>query len=189
MLTWDPQFNLGHLLTAFGFLFTGASVLFAGWGLRRNATIQRADFLLKMTERYFKDDGVRTLYYRVDWRDWTLDSAGLPRSENARLLDRLLYMFDEIGQLLRMGVLDKQQASLFAFQASRVLRNKEVQKYLALLDRDYQAEDLEQAHADARYLLATVIPGRWPAARTKSAEPSAAAARPAKPGRAAERGR
>jgi hypothetical protein len=158
MLDWDPRVNLGHLLTALGFLFTGVSVLFAGWGLKRSATTQRADFLLKMTERYFEDDDVRALYYQVDWGTWTFDFAGLPRSENERLLDRLLYSFDEIGQLLRMGVLDKQQAGLFAFQASRVLRNAEVRKYLALLDRDYRAEGLGEAHADARYLLTTVIP-------------------------------
>ena len=74
-----------------------------------------------------------------------------------------------------MGVLDRQQASLFAFQASRVLRNKEVQNYLALLDSDYQAEGLEGAHADARYLLTTVIAEKQPTASPQAAEPLAPA--------------
>jgi hypothetical protein len=155
---WDPKIDLGNVLTGIGFLFTFATLLFAGLTLRKTARVQRAEYLLKLTERYFKNREVRAFYYALDWNTWTFDSNQLPLGKEERLLDALLYSFDEIGQVLRLGVLDKDQARIFAFQASRVLGNKQVKKYLSMLDADYKKEGLGNAHPDARYLVSEVIP-------------------------------
>jgi hypothetical protein len=152
-LKWDPTVKLGDVLTGIGFLVTALSVLFAGLTLRRTIKVQRGDFLLKLTERYFQDAEVRALYLKIDWNQWTFDRRKLGNDPEEHLLDRLLYLFDEIGQLLRLGVLDKRQAAVFAFQASRVFRNKDIQEYLRLLDSDYGKEGLGIAHCDARYLV------------------------------------
>jgi hypothetical protein len=152
-LQWDPTFKLADILTGIGFLLTAVSVLFAGFTLRRTIKVQRGDFLLKLTERYFQDHAVRDLYLKIDWGKWTFDSRKLGNDPEEHLLDRLLYLFDEIGQLLRLGVLDKRQAAIFAFQASRVFRNEGIQEYLRLLDSDYREEGLGVAHSDARYLV------------------------------------
>jgi len=150
---WDPTVKLGDILTAAGFFLTFMSVFFAGFALRQNIRVQRGDFLLKLTERYFKDTAIRDLYYKIDWGEWIFDPRKLGDDPEEQLLDRLLYLFDEIGQLFRLGVLDKHQAAIFAFQASRVLGNRGVREYLRLLDSDYQSEGLELAHPDAQYLV------------------------------------
>jgi hypothetical protein len=152
-LQWDPTFKPGDILTAIGFLLTAVSVLFAGFTLRRTIKVQRGDFLLKLTERYFQDKALQDLYLKIDWGKSTFDPRNLGNDPEERLLDRLLYLFDEIGQLLRLGVLDKRQASIFAFQASRVFRNEKIREYLRILDSDYRGEGLEVAHGDARYLV------------------------------------
>ena len=157
-ITWDPTINAGHVLTALGFLFTGGALIVSARSLRRTAMVQRGEFLLELTERYFKDDAVRAFYYQVDWGSWTFSDAAFPHSEAERLLDRLLYSFDEIGQVLRIGAITRDEAGVFAFQASRVLRNDEVAAYLAMLDKDYRAEGLDRAHAGARYLVESVAP-------------------------------
>ena len=158
MFEWNPKIDLGNILSGIGFLLTFVTVLFAGLTLRKTVRVQRADFLLKLTERYFKSEEVRDFYYQLDWDKWTFSPDKFTSSKEERLLDTLLYSFDEIGQVLRLGVLDETQARIFAFQASRVLGNKEVQKYLQMLDNDYKAEGLSQSHPDARYLVKRLIP-------------------------------
>ncbi|HEU0054366.1 MAG TPA: hypothetical protein VFQ39_14360, partial [Longimicrobium sp.] len=75
-----------------------------------------------------------------------------------RWLDQLIYTFDLIGQVLRMKAVTANEVQIFAFQASRVLRNSEVRKYLEWLDREYERENRPTpAHADARYLAAAVL--------------------------------
>jgi hypothetical protein len=154
-LQWDPEFNLGNVLTALGLFFTGATVLFAGIGLQRSVRTQRAEFLLKLTQRYFEDNEVRRLYYQVDWETQPLNLGG--GSDDERRLDRLLYLYDEIGEVLRLRVLNKEQASVFAFQAVRVLRNSYVRDYMKMVDGDYRAEGLIQSHAGARYLVTSIL--------------------------------
>jgi hypothetical protein len=157
---WSPKVDLGNILSGIGFLLTFVTVLFAGLALRKTVRVQRADFLLKLTERYFKSEEVRDFYYQLDWDKWSFSLDQFIASKEERLLDSLLYSFDEIGQVLRLGVLDKTQARIFAFQASRVLGNEEVQKYLRILDADYRDEGLSGAHPDARYLVSRLIPER-----------------------------
>jgi hypothetical protein len=152
-LQWEPTVKLGDILAGIGFLLTALSVLFAGLTLRRTIKVQRGDFLLKLTERYFQDTAVRDLYLKIDWNQWAFDPRKLGNDPEEHLLDRLLYLFDEIGQLFRLGVLDKRQAAIFAFQASRVFRNEGIREYLRLLDSDYREEGLGIAHCDARYLV------------------------------------
>jgi hypothetical protein len=160
VIEWNPKVDLGNILTGIGFLLTFVTVLFAWFTLRKTVRVQRADFLLKLTERYFKSEEVREFYYRLDWDDWTLSPDQFTSSKEERLLDSLLYSFDEIGQVLRLGVLDENQARIFAFQASRVLGNEQVQEYLRRLDTDYRSEGLSLAHPDARYLVNRLIPER-----------------------------
>jgi hypothetical protein len=154
---WSPKVDLGNVLTALGFLFTAATVLFAAMTLRKTVRVQRAEYLLKLTERYFKNEEVRKFYYSVDWNKWAFDMGQFTSSDEERWLDSLLYSFDEVGHVLRLGVLDESQARLFAFQASRVFGNEQVQKYLRVLDADYRDEGLNEAHSDARYLVSRVI--------------------------------
>ena len=135
-----------------GDILTAGSVLFAAITLLGNIRVQGADFLLKLTERYFKDESVRDFYYKVDWQKYKFDPATLALSQEERLLDKLLYSFDEIGETFRLGVLDEKQARIFAFQAARVLDNQDVKKYLAMLDAAYEAQGLRESHPGARYL-------------------------------------
>jgi hypothetical protein len=159
-LQWDPKVDLGNILTAAGFILTAATVLFAAITLRASVRVRRAEYLLKLTERYFKDAEVRKSYYKVDWGDWRLEGSIGSGGNEERWLDSLLYSFDsfdEIGHVLRLGVLNESDARLFAFQASRVLQNEHVSNYLKMLDDDYRKEGLSEAHSGARYLVSRCI--------------------------------
>jgi len=157
-LLWYPEISIGDLLTLVGFVFAVVSLIFAGVQLRRNTAIQRAQFLLDITDRYFRDSDVRRFFYKLDYRQFKLDFKHFIGSDEERWLDSLLYTFDIIGRMVKMKVVTREEVDVIAFQASRVLRNPEVQKYLQWLDGEYQREGrTERAHDDARFLAKTLF--------------------------------
>src|SRR5687767_6853734 len=113
VLTWNHEINFSDILTAVGLLLTAGSVFFAGRSLQRNNRVHNADFLLQLTERYFKDKDVRNFYYKVDWGKYKYKPTRFRLSREEYLLDQLLHSFDEIGETFRLGVLDEKQARLF----------------------------------------------------------------------------
>lgn len=155
--TWNPDIRIGDVLTLFGFTLTAISLFFAGVSLRRNAKVQRAQFLLNITDRYFSDSDVRKFFYRLNYNQFEFDLQKFLDSDEERWLDSLLYTFDIIGRVVRMGVLTIKEVEIIAFQASRVLENPEVKKYLDWLDKDYQAIVARKAHQDARSLAENLL--------------------------------
>lgn len=160
------MFSLTDLLTLFGFALTALGLFFTAFQLRQNAKVQRASFLLEMTERYFQDEDVRKLFYAIDYGEGLFDESkpvvfsGNSREE--RLLDELLYRFDLIGYLVKKRAFSTRETSIFTFQAARVLDNTRVMEYLAWLDtqyakygrflHDHQGDKSQIAHQYARYL-------------------------------------
>src|SRR5437763_14663984 len=103
------------ILTAF---VPSIGILFAYLELRRNTHIQRGQFLLGATERYFAESEARRLFYDIDYNRFKLtfvegnpvtvergDGGAKPfmQSEEERSLDNLLYTFDVIGRLVALG--------------------------------------------------------------------------------------
>jgi hypothetical protein len=71
-LQWSSEVNLGNVLTFVGLIATGLGLTFTALQLRNGVRVQRAQFLLQTTERYFKDTDVRKLYYDVDYHAFEL---------------------------------------------------------------------------------------------------------------------
>jgi hypothetical protein len=137
--------DLAAIANVLTFLLAIPVVLIAYRELRLNTRVQRAQFLLDATERYFGNAEERGIYYDIDYRQFNLCfAAGEPDtiqrgkeppkpfigSSEERLLDSILYSFDVIGRIVEMGALDERDARIFAFQAERVLSNREVAKYI-----------------------------------------------------------
>ena len=113
--------------------------------------------MLDITERYFSNEEVRKFYYKLDYNQFDWTEKTFVGSDEERWLDHLVYTFDLVGQLVRMGAVTKKEVEILAFQASRVLNNVSVKKYLRWLDGEYKSEGRPTpAHADARYLVETL---------------------------------
>lgn len=154
-MIWNPELGWEQIFTLFGFIAAVISLIFAAREVRRNTLAQRAGFLLTLTERYFADNEIRKFYYQIDYHHFIFDLKSFVGSDEERWLDTLLYTFDVIGSLVRMNGVTINEVKIFAFQASRVLNNPEVKKYLAWLDEQYRREGKAYiAHEDARFLIA-----------------------------------
>lgn len=153
-LHWSPVVSVGDVLTAAALFLTATGLLFAGMQLRRNTKAHRAQFLLEVSARYFSDDNIRRFSQKLDWQEFTFLQDKFPGSEEELRLDNLLYMFDIIGCMVRLSTLTVSEARIMAYQASRVLRNPEVSKYLTWLESVYAEEGIGvRPHDDARYLV------------------------------------
>ena len=151
--------------------------------LCRSTRVRRAQFLFDAAERYFADSDIRKLYYDLDYEgrfEIAFDDEGNPQavrrgggdahpfvgSDEARLLDSLLYNLDSIGRLVEIGALDRRDAAIFAFQARRVFRNPSVVRYLEWLTRERERLGGEApAHRAARLLQTLASPPRRPTPR------------------------
>jgi len=144
--------------------------------LQRYIRVQRAQFLLATTERYFGDQEVRRLYYDIDYGRFEITfEKGVPvkvtrgdsqpkdfiGGDEERLLDSLLYTFDTIGRIVKVGALSRKEARVFAFQAKRVLSNSAVRKYLDWVNEQRKLLGGEvPAHAAADILAVLAPRGR-----------------------------
>ena len=71
-LQWKAEVGVGDLLTALGFIVAVIGLFCAVQQLRRGVLEQRANSLLELTERYFADNDVRKLLYRLDYNQFSL---------------------------------------------------------------------------------------------------------------------
>ena len=91
--------------------------------LHLNTKVQKAQFLLDVTERYFSNEmfadslpaGLEHVQY---------DPEKFRGSDEERWLDGLLYNLDVVGRIVRMGTLAIDDVDIIAYQASRVIRTR-----------------------------------------------------------------
>jgi len=157
--------DLAEILTA---LITAVGIFLAYFELRRNTRIQRAQFLLETTERYFGESEARRLFYDIDYNSFKLQFVnGTPStvqrgeedpkpflgSDEERWLDSLLYTFDVIGRMVELKSLNVREADIFAFQAKRVLGNHYVKAYVDWVNEERVKENIRIPAHQAAYRL------------------------------------
>jgi hypothetical protein len=111
---------------------------------------------MRLLDSYFGDKELRTIYYRIDYEKFKFDDS-FSGSEEEPYVDRLIYFFDTVGWLVKKGRLTMDEVSLIAYQAQRVLRNPEIQRYLEWLDGEHRNDGRPiPAHRDARELAEAI---------------------------------
>ncbi|SEF23559.1 hypothetical protein SAMN05421837_102247 [Amycolatopsis pretoriensis] len=81
-------------------------------------------------------------------------------SEDEPAIDHLLFVYDLIGYYTETGVIEEGELPIIRFEASRVLHNKQMVKYLTWLDSEYAAVGITgPAYAHARKLAERVNHG------------------------------
>jgi hypothetical protein len=176
LIRWDPSIGLAGIITALSFVAAAIGLWFTGHQIRQSTKMRRGQFLLDATERYFSDTEVRKLYYDIDYGEFSIEfnAAGEPStftrhqsapqrfigSAEERHLDSLLYTLDCIGRIVEIGVFDRREAQLFAFQANRVFHNSHVAEILRWLDKERERFGGEVPTHSAGRALAGQAPAR-----------------------------
>lgn len=134
------------LLTIVGLLLTFASVTFAARELRQSRRSNQAEFLFNIMTWYLNDSALRDFFYKLDYNIWKFDASKLtddnesasPSGPNEwASLDKMLFVFDLLGNLVEENHVSSRNLSIISFEASRVLHNPEIERYLVWLDNEY----------------------------------------------------
>lgn len=146
-------FGLSNLLTIMSLLLTAASVAYAGRELRQSRRTSQSEFLFNIMTWYLNDPDLRSFFYRLDYNSWRFDENTVSGSDEEPQLDKILFVFDLLGHLVDASNISQENLATIRFEASRVLHNPEVERYLSWLDKEYrQVGQPGPAYAAARRL-------------------------------------
>lgn len=109
--------------------------------LRRNSRVQKAQFVANLTRDFFQDSDLRRFFYRIDYERFRFDSkevAEFKGSEDERHLDALLYQYNMVGRLVRVGVISPEDVEFLLFEIVQVFKNADVKRYIAWLDTEFE---------------------------------------------------
>lgn len=159
-MTFNSEISLGHILLFLGFLATTVSLLLNMYQLRRTSRVQKSEFLFRVTDDLFTDSEFREFFYKVDYEKIDFDPDNFKGTKDERHLDALLYRYDLLGRLVKTNILAIKDIEFIAFEIVQVLKNKEVEKYIAWLDdqfRIYGGGKRVRPHDDVRWLLERLV--------------------------------
>lgn len=147
--------STANILTLIGIFLTFASVTFAGRQLQRTRRTNQAQFLFNITTWFLNDSDLRDIFYKLDYNEWQFDKNTFSGSEDEPKIDKMLFVFDLLEHLIESEHISPGDLRILSFEASRVLHNPEVERYLTWLDTEYRLVGRPTpAYAGARKLAA-----------------------------------
>src|SRR5688572_9999269 len=69
---------------------------------------KRADILLQLCNQFYQDREMQDIYYKIEYGQFIYSVDTFHMSEDERVLDKLLGLFSNIGQLYEMGIIKDQ---------------------------------------------------------------------------------
>lgn len=125
------------------------------FGLAWNGEVRISDVVA--TAAIVAVAGMRRMPWRRQAQQWRFDARDFPMSADEPAIDHLLFVYDLIGYYAETGVIEEGELPIIRFEASRVLHNKEMVKYLTWLDDEYAGAGVTgPAYAHARKLAERV---------------------------------
>jgi hypothetical protein len=158
-IQWSWEVKLGDVIAAAAFLIASVSLLVSARSFRKTSRAQQVKSLFDVVNQHFSSAAVLKLFDKLDMNKNNPHVYKFPGSYNPGDTDtatpsKLLYAFDVVGRMLRLGILTRKDVNLIAFRVYRTLKNEEVEKFLQYLDGDYKQFSPDfRAHDDARYLF------------------------------------
>ena len=161
-MTFNAEITVGHIIVFLGFLGTLIGLAMNFFQLRRTTTVQKNDFLFRVTNDLFTDSEFRKFFYLIDYEKFKFDSDNPHKfkgTDDERHIDALLYRYDLLARLVKSNIFRLRDIEFIAFEIIQVMKNKEVNKYLEWLDKEYEIygsvnnEKRVRAHDDIRWLF------------------------------------
>jgi|APSaa5957512622_1039677.scaffolds.fasta_scaffold127193_1 hypothetical protein len=130
-MIFDSTISLGNILTMLSMLI---GILLAFWQLRVSNKQNRAQFILALMDKHFNNDNTLQMLYLLEYNKFKFNEQKFPLSSEEKMLDKLLYTFDQIATLYDFGIIKRKDLCLIEYDFLRVFENVEVQKYFHFLD-------------------------------------------------------
>ncbi len=106
------------------------------WAVIRGNAQKRAEFVINLYSQLTNDE-IAKFYERLEWDEITEIKD---KSADAKVLDKLLALFDNIGHLKRTGNFYKKDMQYFALEMILLYENQAVRDYINRVKNYYQNE-------------------------------------------------
>ena len=127
----ETSITFGDIITLVSLL---VGILLAFWQLNVSNKQNRAQIILGMMDKHYGDDNMLQMLYLLEYETFIFDKTKFPMCPEEKMLDKLLYTFEQVAKLYEMGILKRKDLSLIEYDYLRVFTNNEVQKYFQFLD-------------------------------------------------------
>lgn len=125
-----------------------ASAVLAAIGLlltfyqsRRTNAQARSALVAACLKGFAEDEDIQRAFYAIEYAEFRYDSA-FHKSEQERQVDKLLRRFSNIALAWQAGLLTTRDVRPVQYYVLRVVRDKQVQQYLAFVARWSKEQDL-----------------------------------------------
>lgn len=161
-MNFDPTITIGNIVLAVGLFITAIGLWINFIQLRRGWRVQKAQFLTSITNDLFNDSDLRKFFYEIDYEKFTFSEENLEHfkgSDQERYLDSLLYRYNLLGRLVRMGLLNVNEIEFLIFEMAQIFKNPEVSNYISWLEKEYGqygkigSNHRARPYDDARWLI------------------------------------
>jgi hypothetical protein len=122
-------------------LIPAVSAVLAACGLflnvqqsRRTNTQARATLVAESLRGFADDADIQAAFYAIEYSDFVYD-ASFHKSDQERQVDKLLRHFANIAMAWQAGLLTTQDARPIQYYVLRIMRDAEIQKYLAFIEQ------------------------------------------------------
>lgn len=121
-MTFQPTFDIGHILMFVGFLATAYTI----WD---NTKAQRAQFLLRIFNSYPEGEDVDQIHRSIDAGEFEWDEHWWDTPKDTAMAGFLWY-YDIIAYILSQGVLRKREREAFMRDREALKASKGVRQYI-----------------------------------------------------------
>jgi len=129
-----------NMISTIGILLT---VILMYWQIRKNSLFAKANFIIELFMRFYRDDWIREAFYSIEYERFTYDGS-FHGSEIEKKIDYMLGYLDLLGILVKSQVIDLDSIKPLYYEIYIIYNNNEIRKYIKFLRKWYKYIGIEQ---------------------------------------------
>ena len=133
---------------------TMLGLFMTAYQLFQTRKLKRLELVRESWQSLWMDEKLMDLYYRIEYSEFKY-SIDFHHSDDERLLDRLLGVFQMLALYYERGALTWADVMLMEYHIDRIVLNPEVQKYFEFLDGWAKNQKIESHAFTSAYNLAS----------------------------------
>jgi len=137
MFQFKNTISLADIVNGLLLVVATIGIFLTLYQIKQSNKTQRATFFKELYSTMYSDSDVTRGYYLIDHGKFKY-SDSFHRSEEEKPIDRLLTFIDLICYLRKQDLITESEIRYFEYELTRVYQDKEIQRYLEVVQRSHQ---------------------------------------------------
>jgi hypothetical protein len=137
MFQFQYTISLADIINGFLLVVATIGIFLTLYQIKQSNKTRRATFFKELYSTMYSDSDVTQGYYLIDHGKFKY-SDSFHHSDEEKPIDRLLTFIDLLCYLRKQDLITESEIRYFEYELTRVYQNKEIQRYLEVVQRSYQ---------------------------------------------------